>query len=45
MDKKEKIGRWLGRNSYQVDDKWVNLNKEMIENKMAIIFMADESEI
>ncbi len=45
MDKKEKFGRWLGRISYRVDDKWVNLNKEMIDNKMAIVFMADESEI
>ncbi len=45
MDKKEKFGRWLGRISYRVDDKWINLNKEMIDNKMAIVFMADESEI
>ena len=45
MDKKEKFGRWLGRISYKVEDNWINLNKEMIENKMAIVFMADESEI
>lgn len=45
MDKKEKFGRWLGRISYQVDGEWKNLNKEMIDNKMAIVFMADESEI
>jgi micrococcal nuclease len=45
MDKKEKFGRWLGKVNYKVDDKWVNLNREMIDNKMAIVFMADESEI
>lgn len=45
MDKKEKFGRWLGRVNYKVDENWVNLNKEMIDNKMAIVFMADESEI
>ena len=45
LDKKEKFGRWLGRINYKVDDKWVNLNREMIDNKMAIVFMADESEV
>jgi len=45
MDKKEKFGRWLGKISYKADDNWVNLNKEMIDNKMAIVFMADESEV
>jgi len=45
MDKKEKFGRWLGRVNYKVEDNWINLNKEMIENKMAIVFMADESEV
>ena len=45
LDRKEKFGRWLGRINYKVDDQWVNLNKEMIANKMAIVFMADEEDI
>jgi micrococcal nuclease len=45
LDKKEKYGRWLGKVNYKIDEEWVNLNKEMLDNKMAIVFMADESEI
>jgi endonuclease YncB( thermonuclease family) len=45
MDKKEKFGRWLAKIHYKVDNDWINLNKEMIDNKMAIVFMADETDI
>ena len=45
LDKKEKYGRWLGKISYLVDDEWINLNEELVENKLAIVFMADKEEV
>lgn len=45
LDKKEKYGRWLGRISYFFNDEWVNLNEELVKNKLAIVFMADAEDI
>jgi hypothetical protein len=35
-DEKEKFGRWLGKIFYHDGDNWVELNKELLDENMAI---------